>query len=514
MARRLKFIGMVLAVVLLLSSLAGCKAVAPAKEETPEPNESMTGEEPGEELEYVDLKLYCVGDASDGSPEVVDAINVVLKEKLNTTLEVEYLPWANWDSKYQLLFASGEKFDGIYTAIWSYYATQATKNGFLEITKEMLEAYAPNILNDMPESAWRQSLIDGKVYMIPTTYDEYSSTQVAIRGDLREKYNLPEVKTLEDLEAYFETIKQNEEGIIPSFPSDHWGLVLDSYCEFKSVVGGGYLAYYNITDPENKVFNLYETDAYREHVEMMYRFQEAGYFPKDALTDKSEPQQKFENGQIASFVYNLGTIDSSNTKIKEEHPDWKVEVVDCTFGDKMITKTPSNNSGLGIHATSENPERMLMVADLARSNEELNNLFCYGIKDTHWADAGEGLWQTAASLDYNDGLTWIFRNSDFQKFFAESHPQIVELQQDYSTRTVVPALQSFIFDDSNFKTEMAAIESVRTQYAVPLGYGYIDPATGIDELITKYKEAGADEVMAEMESQVASFIEDYNKPIW
>jgi putative aldouronate transport system substrate-binding protein len=465
------------------------------------------------DLAYVDLKLFAVGDASLGSEAVIEAVNKRLGEKLNTHLSVEYLPWANWESRYQLVFASGEAFDAIYTAIWSFYATQATKNGFLRITKPMLEQYAPAILNDMPEAAWKQALIDGRVYMIPTTYDEYSATQIAIRGDLRTKHGLPEVNSLESLEAYLRTIATKETGIIPAFPNDHWGLLLNSYGEMDAVVGGGYLFYYDIGDPESKVFNLYETGRLRDHVEMMHRFQGAGYFPKNALTDRTEPQQKFENGQIASFVYNLGTIDSANTNIRREHPEWAVEVIDGTFG-RRLTKTPSNNSGLGIHVTSENPERVLMVADYARSDRVLNNLFCYGVEGTHWTDAGEGLWRSGPSPDYSDGLGWIFRNSAFQKLYADSHPQIVDLQRVYSDRTVVPALQSFIFDDGPLKNEMAALDSVRTQYADPLSFGYVDPRTGLPELTRRLREAGVERVEAELRKQVASFLEGYNRPVW
>ena len=42
-----------------------------------------------------------------------------------------------------LIFASGEDWDIIYTADWCFYNAQATKQGFMRITQEELQKYAP-----------------------------------------------------------------------------------------------------------------------------------------------------------------------------------------------------------------------------------------------------------------------------------------------------------------------------------------------------------------------------------
>ena len=44
-----------------------------------------------------------------------------------------------WEQKYPLVFASGEDFDLIYSRRLGMYNTQASKQGFYEITKDELE---------------------------------------------------------------------------------------------------------------------------------------------------------------------------------------------------------------------------------------------------------------------------------------------------------------------------------------------------------------------------------------
>ena len=59
--------------------------------------------------------------------------------------------------------------------------------------------------------------IDGKQYAIPTNKDMAGQGGIIMRQDLAEKYNIDvsAIQTLDDLDAVFETIKQNEPNMLP-----------------------------------------------------------------------------------------------------------------------------------------------------------------------------------------------------------------------------------------------------------------------------------------------------------
>ena len=83
------------------------------------------------ELKEVKLKMYLIGDKPKDFDAVYEKVNERMKEKINATLEVNFIPWSDMTTKYQLLFQSGEDFDLIFTASgWGYYSQVATKNGF------------------------------------------------------------------------------------------------------------------------------------------------------------------------------------------------------------------------------------------------------------------------------------------------------------------------------------------------------------------------------------------------
>ena len=70
---------------------------------------------------------YLLGSAPAGMDEVVAALNQKLKADVNATMEVNYVGWDGWRSKYPLLLAAGEDIDWIYTASWAMYGSKPSR---------------------------------------------------------------------------------------------------------------------------------------------------------------------------------------------------------------------------------------------------------------------------------------------------------------------------------------------------------------------------------------------------
>ena len=60
----------------------------------------------------------------------------------------------------------------------------------------------------------------------------------------------------------------------------------------------------------------------------------------------------------------------------------------------------------------------------------------------------------------------------------------------------------FVFDPSNVKTEVAAVQAVFDQYRLPLENGVIDPDENLPKFIQALKDAGIDTVIAEKQKQL------------
>ncbi len=76
--------------------------------------------------------------------------------------------------------AGGDEVDLIYTANYCYYKEQVEKAGFMELTEEFLNKYMPQTMATLPESAWKETLINGKIYMVPRSPPRFSRTEVLL----------------------------------------------------------------------------------------------------------------------------------------------------------------------------------------------------------------------------------------------------------------------------------------------------------------------------------------------
>ena len=93
--------------------------------------------------EHKELVMYVIGDEPVAADEVEEALNAKLEDKLNCTVDINYIALSDYTQKYSLLLASGENIDIIYTSTWAFYNEEATKGAFAEITDELLQKYMP-----------------------------------------------------------------------------------------------------------------------------------------------------------------------------------------------------------------------------------------------------------------------------------------------------------------------------------------------------------------------------------
>ena len=75
--------------------------------------------------------MYVLGDAPEDLDDVISKANSEYFEpNLNTTLDLEFLNWSDYSTKYSLLLAGGDPVDLIYTASWCYYNEEVENGAF------------------------------------------------------------------------------------------------------------------------------------------------------------------------------------------------------------------------------------------------------------------------------------------------------------------------------------------------------------------------------------------------
>ncbi|WP_238649938.1 ABC transporter substrate-binding protein [Paenibacillus piscarius] len=460
----------------------------------------------------VTLKMIFVGPKPVDYDQVFGEINKKLKEKINATLEGEFLDWSDWAQKYPLKLAANEDFDMIYAANWAGYNDQALKGGFLELTDEMLQKYTPMTWKAMPEVGWGQAKVNGKLYMVPQNRGETVEKLILYREDLRKKYNLPEINSPESYANYLKTVAEKEKGITPFVPeTGDWKLhnldriLLKQQTEwnlFDLDLPMGF----KLDDPTGKVFNLYETPEFKELVYYYKDLAEHNAWSKSALNSKLDHQQEFKAGKAASITHNLGTLGALITDMREKNSPYELALADIN-PDKKKSVAVSTQNGVAIHSTSKNPERALMMIDLLQNDKELHDLVMNGITAVHYNPVGDDKFTNAEkNANYTGFSNWGF-NSPLNRDNASFPAEATTLTDKWEGEVYHYPLETFVFDNSKVKTEVANVGNVMLQYGIPLEYGTVkDVDAGLAKLQQQVKAAGIDTIIAEVQRQIDEFL--------
>lgn len=467
--------------------------------------------------EITKLKMILVGEKPKIYDEIYGKLNEMLREDIGAEVEIEYYNYSDVSQKYSLLFSTGEEFDIVFAADWLKYNQQASKNSFMEITDDMLKQYAPKTYETLTEREKNEAKVNGKLYMVPNTAAEYNIYTTLIRGDLREKYGMDEIKTLDDFELYLENVKKNDPSIIPivnlEAVSAFWG-----YYANKTQM---------IEIPKNTAINYIVSDDsfvkrenvgwYKEAVKKKREFVDKGIIPADIVANKTISNM-FENGKAATYVKNLETCSTMAKKLRASHPEWKIEICDFSQGVKKIVN-PSISNGLALNRATKNVEKSLQLIDLLRNDKRYFDLTWYGIEGKHWKAEGEnGYTSLNASLPseekYEPGCVWGWKNQSMLRTDTTDIPEKQEILSRWAKETVESNIYGFVFDDTNVKTELATLSSVASQYGGSLYNGMVSLSefeTFYTTYLKKLDQAGWDKIYQETLKQYEAYKKSLKK---
>lgn len=529
-----RILSLLLALIMCAGILTACGGDTTGKEDTPAPpaqsdeNKTPDAQQPAEPAESagpdiskeVTLTMYLIGDRPVDNDEVFGKINERLKSEINATIDVKFMSWSEYESKYPLIFASGEDWDIIYTADWCFYNAQATKQGFWEITQEDLETYAPMTAGTMYPEAWEQAKVGGKVYMLPMNYKEITSYVYMVRGDLMDKYNIASVSSLDEAEAYMDAIAKNEPGMIPLDVGSDYDKLFVFDRMWKQACGKDgvnltdvgpwqVMASVKTDDAAAEVKGHYDQEPFLDVITRLKDWKDRGFWSKNAVVNTQNNTESFQAGRSALALMNANTAKSVYAAVTADHPEWDVRVFDAQEDVPPVLNSYLAN-GMSIFSKSRYPERALMALDYLRNDKEVNSLFCYGIEGKHWEASGENALVSlpdSANYAYDSNCNWGVRNDDNWRIIEGGIPNLPELTAKWQETARSSLYQTFVFDDAEVKNEIAAMgEIFNTDYKL-LGLGFTDdPAGDIAKLRDKMEAAGAGKVYAALQEQAKAFL--------
>lgn len=515
--------------ILVTSSLAACgkkaetaPAATASEESTAEPAASSKQQETDPiQAEIakgkVELQMYLVGDAQTDQELVYGKINELMEKDINTTVSVNNISWADFLKKYQLIFASGEEFDCAFAGAFCSYYDLATKNAFKEIDEDLIKTYAPATYANLDAYYVKGTKVNGKMYMIPADQHDVRGSLVAIRGDLREKYSLPEIKSVDDYYQYLIEIAKNEK-VTPFYSNtDDTSWVDSLFSRYNGIANINNTFCNNVKQFEGTltVYNALESQEFIDFAKKMEELNQADVFPKNMLSQKTQGQDLFKAGTTASYMQEPNGLFSTVSEINRDHPEWKIEIYDISNPNMPLSGLAPADAGLVLHPATKYPERCMMMLDLFRQNKQYHDLTYLGIEGKHWKAEGDlkySALDASKAFPFNAACPWAWTNDDFKRVDVSTPQSLLDIKAKWLTMSKDTPITAFAFDDTNVKNEEAVISNIITKYKNVLIYGFSsDPEKDIAQMNAELKKAGLEKVLKETQTKLDEFLVNFNK---
>ena len=517
-------IALLLVALLALSIFAGCGKQAATNaenagsnnESNSETSDSETSDEAAiDTSEFVEIVWYHLGDppTNDQLDLAAEEWNKILKEKVNAHLKINFIEWADYLTKYNLLLASGEVLDMINTASdWLEMWPNAAKGAFMDIT-DLLPKYAPQTWSQVTEEEWKQCMYDGKIITIPENqYTQWVNHGFYYRGDWAKEFGITEpIRDYETLGLYLQKVKE-EKGVIPYDVAgskanelfDHW---FSAHTDSIMLEIPGNIFYSKSYDEITTVYSPIFEDTMVEMAKTMKEWGDAGYWRNDVLNYTGDTREALKSGQTGLDAHHTQTYKGLRVEMDESQPGSELQMfpVNLQRGNNLIEMSITHGAQ-SVAATSQNPERALMVYDLMRNDETLYRLLNYGREGVNYEIVDGKRTRPEGFDDTEHGFFSNFWGGRMDKFEIPSdrdYDGIGELYAEYDEVKKPYPYAGFVFDKTPVEAELSALNDVKTRHVGPIVFGKAgDPEAAVEKFRDELKKAGYDRVLEEIQRQI------------
>ena len=553
-----KALCLLLAMIMVLSILAGCTSKpaetpdTPATSEpaadntanTPEEQPAEQPEEPALEQKTIQLMITGAGKQAN-SDKVWAAFNEQLQQYVpNTTVEFIDVPFEEYSEKFSQVLASGEGVDLAWTG-WLINKPQNIADGNLMPLDDLLAEYGQGIVDILGEEVVEihRNAADGKLYYLPSWQ--------GLCGERRGWLVVTEIAELagdtwiEDTEAALNKWRNNYSGI------EDFQAVLDQATKYLAAakeagkLGAGintgrafgwsmYNGMYSFLGVGGAEIGITYCDGtftvkdgvagehYKLYAKTMADWYKEGYIRSDIMSVDTSTLTTPKNGEITDTTY-VFSCDPYLTEADQEAAiaDAGMDMTYLPIEENAYLILGGDTS-YAIPYCADEPERAMMVLNAIYSQPDLYNTLIYGIEGEDYTKNADGTITTSyvgasPTADDSYGIQrWIIGSCKNALINNGTDPNYyADLEALEATAQVNPFL-NFTFDRTNVEGICASILNVYYEYGPQLDNGVA--GDNWEELYNNYmaarKDAGIEELVTEFQNQLNAYIEANNITSW
>lgn len=442
--------------------------------------------------EIANLKWVTIG---NGMPTNYDtwiaSVNEYIGEKIGVNLEMEVIPWGDWDNRRNIIVSTNEPYDIIF-GNGNNYVADINLGAYTDIT-DMLETNMPGLLELMPDKYWDGVRVNDRIYGVPT-YKDSSITNYAIWDkELVDEYSLDikSMVTLDSLTETFETLKADKNDYPVYVKNDGLYYIFDVYDQLG---GGTQILGVRYDDQEGKVCFTLEEPEIMDQLKIIHEWYQKGIINPDAAT--------LTEGRI----YNMWRVAQGweSAGATAWGPQMGKEVVVAQIGDTILSNETVRGSLNMVSINSKYPDKCLQLLDMVNCDTKLRDLFYYG-------EEGLNFEYTADGKVHKLNNDWALAGYTQGSFFTVTLEDTAEFNQWDEVKALNEAAASsvmlgFTFDTNPVSDQLANCREIWLRYRSEVMTGVQDPEVAVPKIKEELMKAGWQDVIDEAQRQVNEFL--------
>ncbi len=491
--------GFKLSVLILMLSmvLSACGGGGSKTADAGDTGTKAAGETPKEstsDKKSTELVLYFAGDPQKDTELVEQKVNEYLQPKLNATVKINFVPWSDYKTKLPVLIASGRKIDVMFTNPDTYSSLAA--KGALTPVNDLLDQFGADAKQAMYSKFLDISMVNGKNYAVQNPKEIASQWVLRFNKPLADKLGIDttQADSIEKVGDLLKQAKAKDGGLYP-MEATQTGIF---YVPFDYVAGQdvplGMI--YGPGADSGKIVDMWETPQASKALDVVHSYYKAGYIRPDVVTYKMPTSEEQTGNWLTGLAGGIPTADN----IWTSRAGFPVTYV--PIEKPIVTTSSGTGSMLAIPVTAQDKELSMKFINLLHSDVYLHNLFVYGIEDVHYKKIGDNRVEDLPARKERFNTAWFEFGNGFLTYLTKDDPEDKWDQfKKFNDEAETSPLVGFNFDVSKVQSEIAAVKNVSAEISIPLKSGAVDPAVYLPKAISKFKEAGLDKIMTEMQSQ-------------
>ncbi|HHV10803.1 MAG TPA: ABC transporter substrate-binding protein [Clostridiales bacterium] len=504
-----KSIALLLSVVMMIVALAGCASNSKGNQSNDQEPQGTTGEEKkADKVEKVDKVvmsfLAFVIPSEENTRAVEEAINAITRDSIGVEVDINIMDPASYTQQIPLMLSGGEHLD-LFSGLGMSFSSMVNNGYALDLEQnDLIQTYGQGIIDTMGDYL-NGCRVNGRLYGMPQNRDYAAPKGYAIVNEYLDKigytYNPNEVNkiTEAELDDIFAHLHEAypDKTVFVTQPAARTNIP----CDYP---GGDW--YGVLMDPENSLTltNLFETEEYFEQCNRLYKWNQLGYISPDALTDSAGSTTLIPSG--AAMAYALGL--KPGIILQESTSNGRAISIFSVEGQEEYILPSGSFADMPwmINSNTEVPEAAMKLMNEFYTNPVLENLLCYGIEDKDYVVDQDGFFTYPEGEDattvYHPNVLPFMQNEFIVGVWKGDEADVWEKTKAFNDGAIKSLAMGFSFDSSSVSSELTALNNVYEEYRYQVEYGFLDPATGIAEMVSRMKNAGLDTYIAEKQKQL------------